>query len=92
MKIYPDYNPDNAKELPRIVRFIQQERKNDVNDFTNLNNRFISGRKVARIPSSSADVIRGDVVGDFNVTDTYAYFLIDNSGTAEWRRVAVGSW
>jgi hypothetical protein len=37
-------------------------------------------------------VLSTDNVGDFNVTSTYAYFLINNSGTNEWVRIAVGTF
>jgi hypothetical protein len=50
------------------------------------------GRKVGRVPSSSADVITGDKVGDFNYDISYIYVLVDNAGTGTWRRATLGSW
>lgn len=90
MDVYP--NIKNEDDILRGLQYIVRLRSDDVEAYNNLNNVFISGRKVGRIPSGSPDVIDGDVVGDFNVNATHAYFLIDNAGTAEWRRVAVGSW
>lgn len=90
MDIYPNIKTED--DILKGLQYIVRLRSDDVEAYNNLNNVFISGRKVGRIPSGSSDVITGDVVGDFNVNATYAYFLIDNAGTAEWRRVAVGSW
>jgi hypothetical protein len=90
MDIYPNIKEET--DILKGLQYIVRLRQDDVNAYNNLNNQFISGRKVGRIPSGSSDVIDGDVIGDFNVNATYAYFLIDNAGTAEWRRVAVGSW
>lgn len=92
IKDYPRFDPSNPKELIDCVRYIQKNRKDDVNQFNNLKNVFISGRRSDKIPTSSTDVTNLDFVGDFNVTASFAYFLIDNAGTAVWRRVAVASW
>ncbi len=84
---------DNS--LPGVVATLQkisQLRGNDQIQWNNLQNQFISGRRVARVPSASTNVLATDNVGDFNVTATYAYFLINNSGTIEWVRVAVGTF
>jgi len=71
---------------------ISQIRQNDQVQWNNLNNQFISGRRVTRVPTTSSNVLATDNVGDFNVTATYAYFCINNSGTVEWVRVAVGTF
>lgn len=100
MNLYPNIKnltPSDVKgkaieKVIEVIDFVTRQRVQDVREWDNLPQRFILGRKVGRVPSSSADVIAGDKVGDFNVTATYAYFLIDNGGTAAWRRVAVSSW
>ena len=82
--------------MQEIVRYIQKERKNDVNDFDALKDNYISGRKVDKIPTGASNVTATDTVGDFNIADdggtTYLYALVDISGTAEWRRVALSTW
>ncbi len=95
MTIFKDYPPGITRDLKDVQEQLQKIcniRKSDITQFNNLQQIFVGGRKVGRIPSSSLDVITGDVIGDFNVNATYAYYLIDNAGTSEWRRVAVGSW
>jgi hypothetical protein len=92
MKDFPTIRPRNMDEVIELLRYITKERTNDVSDFENLNNRFISGRKVAKIPTGAADITDTDRVGDFNADANYVYFCINNSGTAEWRRCALLSW
>ena len=92
MKSYPSIVRRTLDGIADVVEFIVRERDKDVRDWNNLQNIFVNGRKVGKIPTGSADVDPSDRVGDFNVTTTYAYYLVDNAGTAVWRRVAVGAW
>jgi hypothetical protein len=91
MKNYPSFNVENQKEVLELLRYILKERRNDVNDFTNIKNGFISGRKVGKIPTGASDISVTDRIGDFNFDADYIYICVDNSG-AEWRRVALSSW
>ncbi len=91
MNQYPQRVENSLENHTDWLRNVSRERMHDVQDFTNLPNVFLRGRKVAKVPSSSAD-ITGSREGDFNVTDAYAYFCINNAGTLEWRRVVVSSW
>jgi len=90
MKDYPKHL--NESDVSSVLRYIIQQRRTDVSDFNNLNNRFISGRKVGKIPTGAADVANTDRIGDFNYTDEYIYICVDNSGTAVWRRASLASW
>lgn len=92
MKPFPKYTVSNLPELIEIVRYILKERRNDINDFENLKNVFISGRKVGKIPTGATDITNDDKVGDISYDASYLYIVVDNSGTAEWRRVALASW
>ena len=92
MKPYPILKNSTTEGIFEWLKFVVRARSEDIQEFNNIENVFISGRRVGKIPSSSNDVVAADKIGDFNVNATYAYFLIDNSGTAEWRRVAVGSF
>lgn len=91
MKNYPDFNTQNQAEIQELLRYILKERRNDVNDFNNIKNSFISGRKVGKIPTGASDISVSDRVGDFNFDASYIYICVDNTG-AEWRRVALSSW
>ena len=91
MKNYPNIKPESSKDVFTLLRYITRERRNDVNDFNNLRNIFVSGRKVDKIPTGAADISSPDRVGDFNFDADYIYICVDNSGAA-WRRVALSSW
>lgn len=81
--------------MPAVVGALQkiaQIRGQDQTQWIDLKNQFISGRRVVRVPSASNDLLATDNIGDFNVTATFAYFLIDNAGTIEWVRIAVGTF
>jgi len=75
-----------------VVSQIVRLRDADIIDRNTFPSVFLSGRSVAKVPTSAADIVATDRVGDFNVTTTYAYFCVDNAGSAVWRRVAVASW
>lgn len=92
MKNFPNVQPDNDDDIELLLRYILKERQNDVKDFDNLNNNFISGRKVGKIPTGAADVSSSDKVGDFNYDVNYIYIVVNNAGTAQWRRAALASW
>jgi hypothetical protein len=89
---WPSLKNRTLEDLARVVEYITRMRPTDTNAFKDLPNQFIMGRKVGRVPSSSADVITGDKVGDFNYDISYIYVLVDNAGTGTWRRATLGSW
>ena len=89
MKKYP--NISRAEEILNFCKDITRMRREDVSEISNLSNIFIRGRKTDKIPTSSSD-ITGNRVGDFNYDTSYIYVCVDNSGTAAWRRVSIGSW
>jgi len=92
MKDFPKNDTQSAEGVEELLDFIVNERRNDINDFINLKNVFISGRKVGKIPSGASDIEVTDRVGDINYDASYLYIVIDNGGTAEWRRIALSSW
>jgi hypothetical protein len=92
MREYPQVSKDTLQSHGDALRFIAQTRTKDVQDWNNLPQTFMAGRKVGKVPSSHSDVASTDRIGDFNVTSSYAYFCVDNSGTTEWRRSSLGSW
>lgn len=82
---------ESLREIGNFCREITRIREQDVNDFTNLSNVFMSGRKVGKIPTSSTDIIITDRIGDFNYDADYLYICVEDSGAA-WRRITLGSW
>lgn len=92
MKPWPTIREGSQQEIVDFCRYISRSRQEDVAESVNFYNIFIQGRKVGKIPSSSADVVATDRVGDFNYSDSYLYLCVDSGGSAVWRRVALGSW
>lgn len=92
LKDYPYWGAETETETKDQLRQICNIRKDDITQISNLVNVFMSGRKVGKIPSASNDVSPTDRIGDQNYDQNYLYILIDNSGTAEWRRASLGSW
>lgn len=90
MKNFPQ--PLNEGDIYRAFLDVVRIRREDVIDYNNLDKKFILGRKVSRVPSSSTDVLDTDREGDVSMTSSYLYVLIDNAGTLAWRRVALSSW
>ena len=88
---YPLVLSENNTDLAAILREMVRIRESDIGNFTNLPNIFMRGRKVSKVPTSSADVTTSDRLGDFNYTASYLYICVDDSG-AKWRRVALSSW
>lgn len=90
MKTYPLVN--RPEQLVDFAKDVARKRQEDIVEFNNLPNVFISGRKVAKVPTGSADVAPSDRIGDLNYDASYLYICVDDGGTAAWRRVALGSW
>jgi hypothetical protein len=93
MKQYPSLKDKTLFSVVEMLQYISREREIDVRDWNNLNSTFILGRKVARIaPTGSADILPTDRVGDILFADDYVYYVYNNAGTAEWRRIAAEIW
>lgn len=88
---YPIIANDSNAVLKQFCQEITRQREQDVEDFNNLSNVFLKGRKVAKIPTGSTDT-SNDRIGDFNYDTDFIYVCVDDSGTAVWRRVAIGAW
>lgn len=91
LKSFPTAIDNTLQSVCDAVRKIGQVRQDDQRQWNDLQNQFISGRRVPKVPANSADTT-GNSIGDFNVTATFAYFCVDNAGTVEWVRVAVGTF
>ena len=90
MNDYPQITPQTEQDIKDLLRIITRERTIDITDFENLKNRFMSGRKVGKIPSGAADVSDTDRIGDMNYDENYLYLLTtDGSGGAIWGRIAL---
>lgn len=83
----------------QLIEFAQEtarlRQEEDIPDFDNLPNRFVTGRTTERVPSTPSDVVATDNIGDI-VTDAangFEYKLVDNGGTPVWdRRTLNTSW
>ncbi len=92
MNIFPLRITEDASNHPDALRYIARERENDVRDWYNLPKKYMTGRKVEKVPTGSSDIAITDRRGDFNYTSSFLYLCIDNAGTLAWRRVALVSW
>lgn len=84
-KPYRFINSEQLEEIAEFCRDAARIREEDINDFDNLVNIFMSGRKVSKIPSSKLDTSDGDREGDFNYDTTYFYICVNNAGTLNWK-------
>lgn len=91
---YPFIN--SQEEVLDFIKEITRLREvEDLQDFTNLNQRFVTGRTTTRIPSSPTDVLTDDDEGDIvtDVPNGFEYKLVNNAGTLVWdRRTLNISW
>lgn len=93
MEPYKNLMAETVDDLAKVVRDIVRTRDKDIADYNNLPNRFISGRSVGRaVPVDSFDVLATDRVGDVLHDHQYVYYLIDNAGSIEWRRINLHSF
>jgi hypothetical protein len=93
MNRYPSIINRTVEGCLSALDWIGRERLSDINDRQNLPNLFIGGRKVQKVPTSSADISSPtSVAGDFNVTKDFAFFCVNDAGTIKWVRVAVGAF
>lgn len=90
-KRYPNSVKPNVESIKDFCDDIARTRDEDITEFDNLQKTFIKGRKTGKIPATSTDTV-GDRVGDFNYDASYIYICVNNAGTAQWRRVATGSF
>ncbi len=84
-----------AQDIENWIRDVTRLRQlEDLPDFTNLANIFVLGRKVDRVaPTSFADVVATDTLGDWVYTSTFVYALISDAGTPKWARINANvSW
>ncbi len=86
---YQFITDESTSSVADFCRDIARIRQEDIDDFNNLTNVFIGGRKVGKVPTSSADVVATDRIGDFNFDANFIYICVDDSGAA-WRRVTLG--
>lgn len=91
MRGFPTIGAATLDTLKAAINLLARIRQEDIGDRNNFPNLFIGGRKVSKVPTASTD-ITGSAVGDFSVTASFAYFCVNNSGTVEWVRVAVGTF
>lgn len=97
MMSFPTISDSKNATLKAWIDFVSRARIADLTFFNGLPNTYVGGRKVLKVPASSSDITDPDgkidsFVGDMNVTTGFAYFCVNNAGTAEWVRIAVGTF
>lgn len=81
-----------GEDVLRFCQAVKKERQTDLEDWNNLSKRFLAGRKVNKIPTSSTDVTPEDKLGDINYNATYFYILVYDGSNNVWRRIALGAF
>lgn len=95
MSIFKEYPvPNTEVDLLPFFRLVAEIREDDRAFFNAFPDKFLSGRKVARIPTGSIDVVATDNENDFNWDEDFLYILIFDTvaDDVRWRRVALGVW
>lgn len=92
LRDYPYWDAENLEQIKTQMRLITNIRKDDITLVQTFPSVFVMGRSVGKIPTSSADVAATDKIGDQSYDADYWYILVNDSGSAAWRRVALGSW
>lgn len=92
MQTYPFLTSSTNDKITQTVRRIIELRLQDVSEFNNLNQKFLAGRKVGKIPVDSNDIEPTDRELDWNYDDSYVYWALVISGDLKWRRIAHGSF
>lgn len=88
---YPANIKADLDNVTDALQNISRTRQDDQTQWNNLQNIFIAGRKVNKVPASSTDIVGTDNIGDYNATASYLYLCVnDGSGNAVWRRIAAG--
>lgn len=84
MRELPIYNGQNEKQ---IIEELANQWDELLIELEELPNRYLTGRKVNKVPSAYTDVVAGvDRENDFNwdaATGGF-YVVVDNAGTLEW--------
>lgn len=92
MPIFPtDTTIMGTQNLEERVKRIEQRVNNTKNDLTSF---FVLGRlRIDRdAPANSADIQGSDTLYDIVLKSDYVYYLVNNSGSLEWKRVALSSF
>jgi hypothetical protein len=71
-----------AIDVTRTREFDRQDYDNQVENTTTIYD----------VPSTTTDIKGTEKVGDIAVNSTHLYTVIDNSGSLEWRRVALSTF
>ena len=84
-------NPTMKDVESWLNRISQLRGIEDLPDYINQKNIYVSGRSTTRVPSSATDVVATDRKGDvvYATDATYMYTLVDNMGTLVWARIAL---
>lgn len=77
------------EEIKRWINDVTRSRQADLTDY---DLQEATKPKIYGVPSSSSDLIGTEKEGDIAVDASYFYIVADNSGTLEWRRVAISSF
>lgn len=90
--LYPNVTNPTLADVLTFCLEVARTREQDLQDFYNLPNVFVKGRKVDKVPTGSSDVTDEDRAGDFNYDTSYMYVCVEDGSSVTWRRATLGSW
>lgn len=85
----PFYNGKNADQ---VIERLSMQWPLLVETIDGLPEKYLTARKVGKVPVDSSDVDPTDREGDINWSATDFFILVDNSGTLEWRTASLTSF
>lgn len=91
LKDYPYWSAESENDTREQLRLICNIRKDDITQIQNLQNIFIGGRLVGKIPANSADVTATDRIGDVSRDNSNTYIL-QNAASPQWIKYAGSSF
>ena len=82
-------NNSGIVDVLRWVQDVVRERANDVSDYESQQ---ATKPAIYPVPASMTDLRGTEKAGDIAVASGFLYVVVDNSGTLEWRRVALSTF
>lgn len=92
LRQWPRLTNDETRSIASVLKFMIQERGNDISEFQNLPNIFVRGRKVSKVPVDSNDIEATDLEGDINYSGNTMWVCVNEGGLLKWKRITLASF
>lgn len=75
-----------------VIEWCADVARNRDFDVADYQNQVAYNPVIYAVPASSSDLRGNEKAGDIAVDASYFYIVVDDSGTLEWRRAAIGTF